>query len=95
MVTMNYDGATIRMGKRTLIPLVHEAEEGGYWAEIPELPGCVSQGETIPELFTNLVEAFEAVQAAESSAVVVMSTISPDTTRVKWDPPPKMTTGTA
>jgi hypothetical protein len=23
--------------------VVHEAEEGGYWAEVPALPGCVSQ----------------------------------------------------
>ena len=24
--------------------IVHEAEEGGFWAEVPALPGCVSQG---------------------------------------------------
>ena len=26
--------------------IIHEAEEGGYWAEVPALPGCVSQAET-------------------------------------------------
>ena len=26
--------------------VVHEAEEGGFWAEVPALPGCVSQGES-------------------------------------------------
>ena len=41
--------------------LVHEAEEGGYWAEIVELPGCVTQGETLDELKTNMREALEAV----------------------------------
>ena len=41
--------------------LVHEAEEGGYWGEVPELPGCVSQGETIEELNANIREAIEAV----------------------------------
>lgn len=37
--------------------LVHEAEEGGFWAEVPALPGCVSQGETIEELTVNVREA--------------------------------------
>ena len=27
--------------------LVYKAEEGGFWAEIPSLPGCFSQGETV------------------------------------------------
>jgi predicted RNase H-like HicB family nuclease len=39
---------------------VHEAEEGGYWAEVPELPGCASQGETLDELERNIIEAIEA-----------------------------------
>ena len=37
--------------------IVHEAEEGGYWAEVPELPGCATQGESLEELAQNLVEA--------------------------------------
>jgi predicted RNase H-like HicB family nuclease len=37
--------------------IVHKAEEGGYWAEIPAVPGCVSQGETMEELIANLREA--------------------------------------
>jgi predicted RNase H-like HicB family nuclease len=43
----------------TLKVLVHEAEEGGYWAEVPALPGCVSQGETIGDVRTNVREAIE------------------------------------
>ena len=43
--------------------LVHEAEEGGYWAEVPELPGCLSQGETLDELRRNVAEAIEACLA--------------------------------
>lgn len=39
--------------------LVHEAEEGGYWAEVPELPGCLSQGETLDELWRNVAEAID------------------------------------
>ena len=39
--------------------VVHEAEEGGFWAEVPALPGCVTQGETKEELMKNLHEAIE------------------------------------
>jgi predicted RNase H-like HicB family nuclease len=37
--------------------LVHEAEEGGFWAEVPALPGCGSQGDTMDELIANVREA--------------------------------------
>jgi predicted RNase H-like HicB family nuclease len=40
--------------------IIHEAEEGGYWAEIPSIPGCVTQGDTFEELLTNIYEAVEA-----------------------------------
>lgn len=39
--------------------IVHEAEEGGYWAEVPSIPGCATQGETFDELLSNLYEAVE------------------------------------
>jgi predicted RNase H-like HicB family nuclease len=39
--------------------IVHEAEEGGYWAEVPAIPGCATQGETFEELLNNLYEAIE------------------------------------
>ena len=38
--------------------VVHDAEEeGGYWAEVPAIPGCATQGETFEELIQNLYEA--------------------------------------
>jgi predicted RNase H-like HicB family nuclease len=40
--------------------LVYKAEEGGYWAEVPSLPGCYSQGETVEETMKNIKEAIEA-----------------------------------
>ena len=40
--------------------IIHEAEEGGYWAEIPAIPGCATQGDTFEELLENLYEAVEA-----------------------------------
>jgi predicted RNase H-like HicB family nuclease len=39
--------------------LIHPAEEGGYWTEVPALPGCFSQGETIEEALANTKEAIE------------------------------------
>ena len=39
--------------------ILHEAEEGGFWAEVPALPGCVTQGETEEEVTSNLREAIE------------------------------------
>jgi hypothetical protein len=39
--------------------VVHEAEEGGFWAEVPAIPGCATQGETLDELLRNLREAIE------------------------------------
>ena len=43
----------------TLKVLIHKAEEGGYWAEVPALPGCVSQGETADDIRANVHEAIE------------------------------------
>lgn len=39
--------------------LVHPAEEGGFWAEIPALPGCISEGDTFEEMLDNIQEAAE------------------------------------
>lgn len=43
----------------TLKAIIHEAEEGGLWAEVPALPGCVIQGESFDEVKTNLREAID------------------------------------
>jgi predicted RNase H-like HicB family nuclease len=40
--------------------LIHQAEEGGFWSEVPALPGCYSQGETIDETLRSTKEAIEA-----------------------------------
>jgi predicted RNase H-like HicB family nuclease len=51
----------------TLKAIIHEAEEGGYWAEVPALPGCVTQGETIEDVTLNLREAIEGWLSVETS----------------------------
>ena len=43
----------------TLKAIIHKADEGGFWAEVPALPGCVSQGETLDEVRDNIKEAIE------------------------------------
>jgi predicted RNase H-like HicB family nuclease len=45
--------------------VVHEAEEGGYWAEVPAIPGCATQGESMDELMQNLQEAIEGCLSIE------------------------------
>ncbi|MEH2192527.1 MAG: type II toxin-antitoxin system HicB family antitoxin [Nostoc sp.] len=39
--------------------IIHPAEEGGYWAEVPALPGCINEGDTIEEVMANLKDAIE------------------------------------
>ena len=39
--------------------VIHEAEEGGYWAEVPSIPGCATQGDSFDELLSNIYEAVE------------------------------------
>ena len=39
--------------------IVHKADDGGFWAEVPALPGCVTQGDTNEEIRDNLLEAIE------------------------------------
>jgi predicted RNase H-like HicB family nuclease len=39
--------------------VVHEAEEGGCWAEVPAIPGCATKGDTFEELLQKLYEAVE------------------------------------
>jgi predicted RNase H-like HicB family nuclease len=39
--------------------IIHEAEEGGFWAEVPAIPGCATQGDSFEELLENLYESIE------------------------------------
>jgi predicted RNase H-like HicB family nuclease len=58
--------------------LLHPAEEGGFWAEIPALPGCVSEGQTFEETLANIREAAEGwlIVAAEQAATETQSLIT-------------------
>ena len=57
--------------------LIHPAEEGGFWAEAPALPGCVSEGDTLDEALDNIREA--ALGWLEVAAERVLPAVQSDT----------------
>lgn len=69
---------------RNIKAVVHRAEEGGYWAEVPAIPGCATQGETEEEIAANLREAIEGCLCmdvepsllTEGSRVVEVATVA-------------------
>lgn len=51
--------------------VVHTAEEGGYWAEVPAIPSCFTQGDTWEELLQNIYEAIEACLSVDVESVQI------------------------
>ncbi|MDD5272933.1 MAG: type II toxin-antitoxin system HicB family antitoxin [Methylovulum sp.] len=49
--------------------IIHEAEEGGYWAEVPAILGCASQGDNLEQLLANLSEAVKAGLAVDLASI--------------------------
>ena len=49
--------------------IIHQAEEGGYWAEVPAIPGCATQGDTFEELLTNIYEAVEGCLSVDVQGI--------------------------
>jgi predicted RNase H-like HicB family nuclease len=49
--------------------VIHEAEEGGFWAEVPAIPGCATQGDTFEELLKNLYEAIEGCLSVDVESI--------------------------
>ncbi|AFZ51402.1 type II toxin-antitoxin system HicB family antitoxin [Dactylococcopsis salina] len=39
--------------------IIHPAEEGGYWAEVPAFPGCITEGDDMEEVISNLQDAIQ------------------------------------
>lgn len=54
--------------------VVHESAEGGYWAEVPSIPGCATQGETFDELLSNIYEAVEGCLSVDIQDIAVTGT---------------------
>ena len=55
----------------TLKAIIHPAEEGGYWAEVPALPGCLTQAETLEDLKVNLREAITLWLSVDDEVLTV------------------------
>lgn len=53
--------------------IIHPAEEGGFWAEVPVLPGCITEGDTMEEILTNLKDAIQGWLEVANSAYSVES----------------------
>ena len=51
--------------------LVHEADEGGYWAEAPSIPGCATQGDSLEELLENMREAVVGCQPINVREILI------------------------
>ncbi|HDD43702.1 MAG TPA: type II toxin-antitoxin system HicB family antitoxin [Candidatus Desulfofervidus auxilii] len=51
--------------------IIHTAKEGGYWAEVPSIPGCATQGETFEELLTNIYEAVEGCLSVDMKNIQI------------------------
>jgi predicted RNase H-like HicB family nuclease len=54
--------------------IIHKAEEGGFWAEVPSIPGCMTQGETMPDLMLNLSDAVEGCLSIDMNNIVLGKT---------------------
>jgi len=48
--------------------IIHEAEEGAYWAEVPAIAGCMTQGETMKDLIENLYDAIEHIKTGREQS---------------------------
>jgi len=55
-----------RRGIKVIFHAIIEKDEYGYFAKIPELEGCVSQGESYEEALKNIKEALELYLASLS-----------------------------
>lgn len=54
--------------------VIHQADEGGYWAEVPSIPGCATQGDSFEDLLSNLYEAIEGCLSVDVQDVPVSET---------------------
>ncbi|ARU40083.1 HicB family protein [Armatimonadetes bacterium Uphvl-Ar1] len=50
--------------------IIHEAEEGGFWAEVPGFPGCVTEADTLEELRSNLADAISGYLSALNNSEI-------------------------
>ena len=54
--------------------IIHQAGEGGYWVEVPALPSCITEGDTMDEVLVNLKDAIEGWLEVANNSQSVEST---------------------
>jgi predicted RNase H-like HicB family nuclease len=54
--------------------IIHDAEEGGIWAEVPAIPGCATRGKSFEDLLSNLYEAIEGCLSVDMGHDVTVAT---------------------
>ena len=52
--------------------IIHKAEEGGFWAEVPAISGCMTQRETIKDRIENLRDAVEGCRSIDLTQIPLM-----------------------
>jgi predicted RNase H-like HicB family nuclease len=64
--------------------VIHRAEEGGYWADVPALDGCFIQGETLDEVLadapaviaSHIAAVQEDGQSVPTDTGIVLATVA-------------------
>ncbi len=49
--------------------IIHQAQEGGYWAEVPAIPGCATQGDNLKDLIENVYDAVEGCLSIDMDTI--------------------------
>jgi len=76
LANKQFNSENLRVGAfMKLQVVIHPAEEGGFWAEIPAFAGCVSEGETLAETLLNIKEAAEGWLEVSAMRIKVNSQI--------------------
>lgn len=58
-ITLYNSSAYVQNMKRTFHVIIEQDEDGGYVGRVPELRGCITQGDTLDDLMKNIKEAIE------------------------------------
>jgi predicted RNase H-like HicB family nuclease len=51
----------VKVGTAEFEVYIHETPTGGFWAEVPSMPWCATQGDTVPEVLANVEQSVRAV----------------------------------
>lgn len=55
----------VRVGSTEIEVFIHETPTGGFWAEVPSMPWCATQGDTVEQLLANIEQSVRAILGLE------------------------------